>query len=140
MTVDIVAPDLPQPLLELEGLEQRLRDRERHEEFVVEVGHRIAIYPRNFVALLGPSGCGKTTLLSVLGLLRAPSNPKSLTRFSICVDDGDKLAQVDLKAAWVARRERQIERLRRRWIGFALQTGELLNALTVRENIARRYG
>ena len=124
------------PLLEIEGLEQRLKDKERHEEFVVEVGQRISIYPGNFVALFGPSGCGKTTLLSVLGLLRAPTNPSTLARFSICVEEAGHVTDVDLKAAWLSRRERQIEGLRRKWIGFALQSGELLPALTVRENIS----
>jgi ABC-type lipoprotein export system ATPase subunit len=42
----------------------------------------------------------------------------------------------DLREVWLRRRRRQVERLRREHLGFALQSGELLPALTVRENIA----
>ena len=96
----------------------------------------ITIRQGDFVALLGPSGCGKTTLLTVLGLLRSPTDPRMLSRFSIWVDDGGPPREIDLKAAWIARRYGLIETLRRKHLGFALQTGELLPALTVRENIA----
>ncbi|MCX7401521.1 MAG: ATP-binding cassette domain-containing protein [Planctomycetia bacterium] len=123
------------PVLEIEGLVQRLRDDERPEEFVVRVEPRLTIMPGDFVALLGPSGCGKTTLLTVLGLLRAPTDPRSLTRFSLWVEHEAKIQEMNLKDAWQHRRQGKIETVRRRHIGFALQSGELLPALTVRENI-----
>lgn len=123
------------PVLEIEGLVQRLRDDERPEEFVVRVEHRLTIMPGDFVALLGPSGCGKTTLLTVLGLLRAPTDPRSLTRFSLWVEHNATVKEMNLKDAWQGRRQGRIETVRRRHIGFALQSGELLPALTVRENI-----
>ncbi|MEK6238498.1 MAG: ATP-binding cassette domain-containing protein, partial [Planctomycetales bacterium] len=89
----------------------------------------------------GPSGCGKTTLLSVIGLLRHPTNPQSLTRFTLNINEptkGDDASSTthDLRDLWVRRQERRIERLRRQYVGFALQSGELLPSLTVRENIA----
>lgn len=123
-------------VLEIEGLEQRLRDPERPEEFVVYVKPRISIRQGDFVALLGPSGCGKTTLLTVLGLLRAPSNPKDLTRFALWEDTSTGRREIDLAATWANRRFGVIEKLRRKQIGFALQSGELLPSLTVAENIA----
>ncbi|NDC38144.1 MAG: ATP-binding cassette domain-containing protein [Proteobacteria bacterium] len=122
-------------LLEIDGLEQRLRDAERPEEFVVRVPQRLSIAAGDFVAILGPSGCGKTTLLSVLGLLRAPTNAAGLNAFRMCVRDGAKSESVDLAHLWKRRAHSAIERVRRRCIGFALQSGELLPALTVRENI-----
>ena len=126
---------MTKPVLEVEGLVQRLRDRERPEEFVVRVEQRLTVYPKDFVALLGPSGCGKTTLLTVLGLLRAPNELATLKQFSFWVEEGAELKEVDLKTAWQRRRRSLVEGVRRKHIGFALQSGELLPALTVRENI-----
>lgn len=123
------------PLLEIEGLEQRLRDAERPEEFVVRVPQRLAINPGDFVAILGPSGCGKTTLLTVLGLLRAPTNADAVRTFRLRVQVGDASKEVDLAGLWKRHAHSAIERVRRQFIGFALQSGELLPALTVRENI-----
>jgi len=124
------------PLLEIEGLEQRLTDKNRAEEFVVHVSRNVTICEGDFVALLGPSGCGKTTLLTVLGLLRRPTKLDQLSRFAVWVDRKGERTEMDLKQAWLRRKERKIEKIRRRHMGFALQTGELLPALTVRENIA----
>lgn len=123
-------------VLEIAGLQQRLFDRQRGEEFRVFVRQPIVITAGSFVAILGPSGCGKTTLLTVLGLLRAPSHPERLERFSIWTPGPNGPIEQDLKAAWKRRSQRQIEHLRRRHLGFALQSGELLSSLTVRENIA----
>jgi ABC-type lipoprotein export system ATPase subunit len=73
----------------------------------------------------------------VLGLLRRPSHPRTLGRFAIWVDDGrGNLREHDLKQSWLRGRTAHVERLRRSAIGFALQSGELLPALNVRENIA----
>lgn len=126
----------PNLILEIEGLEQRLRDRERAEEFVVYVEQKIAVREGDFVALLGPSGCGKTTLLTVLGLLRKPTCLDRMKRFCIGIRRDGERAEFDLLQAWRRDARRQIERARRESLGFALQSGELLPALTVRENIA----
>jgi len=126
-----------QPVLEVENLEHRLRDRARHDEFVVTVSGRLSIRPGSYVAILGPSGCGKTTLLTVLGLLRRPSAPRSLGCFRIVVDNANgKAVEYDVKELWRRNKQGYIEGLRRRHIGFALQSGELLTSLNVRENIA----
>src|SRR5258708_12098547 len=74
--------ELADPVLEINGLEHHLYDRERGEEFVVHVERPLRITRGSLVALLGPSGCGKTTLCTILGLLRAPSHPHRLTRFT----------------------------------------------------------
>lgn len=129
--------DIPQMVLELEHLEHRLLDPERGETFTVRVDQPLQIASRSLVALLGPSGCGKTTLLTVLGLLRSPSHSDSIGKFILRTPgyDGAWIEQ-DLRSIWQSNRRRSVERIRREHIGFALQSGELLPALTVRENIA----
>jgi ABC-type lipoprotein export system ATPase subunit len=125
------------PVLEVMGLEHRLYDPESGDEFVVLVERPLRIARGSLVALVGPSGCGKTTLLTILGLLRAPSRPDRLDYFRIHTrSEKGEITTTDLKETWRQGRQRVVERLRRRHVGFALQSGELLPALTVRENIA----
>src|SRR3954453_18588853 len=127
-------PELADPVLEINGLEHHLYDRQRGEEFVVHVERPLRIARGSLVALLGPSGCGKTTLLSILGLLRAPSHPDRLMRFTMYPRDSDgRVSEIAVKAVGLSRRHRVAEQLRRQHVGFALQSGELLPALTVRE-------
>lgn len=127
----------PEYLLELAGLEQRLVDAASGETFTVRVDMPLRIACRSSVALLGPSGCGKTTLLTVLGLLRSPSHPETIGQFVMRTPNAaGGWKEHDLRDIWLRRRRGQVEELRRRHLGFALQSGELLPALTVRENIA----
>ena len=124
------------PLLELEELEHRLKDPQRPEEFCIRVPGRLEILPGQFVALLGPSGCGKTTLLTVLGMLRAPSPGGKLGKFVVRASAHGRSQEFDLKELWARRKLSRIEKIRRKYVGFALQSGELLPALTVSENIS----
>jgi putative ABC transport system ATP-binding protein len=124
-----------EPVLEFGGLEHVLGTSPGN-QFCVTVDQTIRLYPRDFCAILGPSGCGKTTLLSILGLLRRPSNVSDMKVFRLRPDDGDsELSLVDLREMWIRNNSRGIDSLRRRSIGFALQSGELLTSLTVGENI-----
>ncbi|MFO1063101.1 MAG: ATP-binding cassette domain-containing protein [Pirellulales bacterium] len=126
-----------QKRFEIEGLRQRLYDPKRDEEFTVYAEQNITLYAGDFVSLLGPSGCGKTTLLSVLGLLRAPSHAKELKTFKVYLPDAKSAEKsIDLRTAWLKNRRSVIEDARRKHIGFALQSGELISSLSVRENIA----
>lgn len=127
----------PEILLELAGLEQRLVDSASGATFTIRVDMPLRIACRSSVALLGPSGCGKTTLLTVLGLLRSPTHAEKIERFVMRTPSQDGAwLEHDLRESWLKRRRRHVEELRRRHLGFALQSGELLPALTVRENIA----
>ena len=72
-----------------------------------------------YVAISGPSGCGKTTLLSILGLLDAPSGGEYLI-------NGTSVAQL----APIDR-----ARVRNREIGFIFQAFNLIGDLTVFENV-----
>jgi putative ABC transport system ATP-binding protein len=72
-----------------------------------------------FVAIMGPSGCGKSTLLNTLGLLDTPSSG-SFEFF------GEEVAR---------RSERELTGLRRDRIGFVFQSFNLIDDLTVAENV-----
>ncbi|GHT18132.1 hypothetical protein FACS1894189_5490 [Planctomycetales bacterium] len=129
-TVEQPKQDTP-PVIEVDGLEHQLRDPESGDTFTLCIDKPLTIRAGSFTTILGPSGCGKTTLLTLVGLLRKPSKPKEIKTFRIY---GDKM--YDLADLWHRGSERQIEKLRRQFIGFALQSGELLSSLTVSENIA----
>lgn len=72
-----------------------------------------------FVAIMGPSGCGKSTLLNILGLLDNPSDGKYLF--------------LDNEVSTYT--ERQRARLRKENIGFVFQNFNLIDELTVFENV-----
>jgi putative ABC transport system ATP-binding protein len=72
-----------------------------------------------FVAVMGPSGCGKSTLLNILGLLDDPDSGSFL--FS-----GVEVAGFN---------ERKRAELRKRNIGFVFQNFNLIDELTVFENV-----
>ena len=72
-----------------------------------------------FVAIMGPSGCGKSTLLNILGLLDNPDGGRYWL-------DGEEVGML---------RERQRTHLRKGRIGFVFQSFNLIDELTVEENI-----
>jgi putative ABC transport system ATP-binding protein len=72
-----------------------------------------------FVAVMGPSGCGKSTLLNTLGLLDTPTSG-SFEFF------GEEVAR---------RSERELTELRRDRIGFVFQSFNLIDDLSVAENV-----
>jgi len=83
-------------------------------------GVSLEIDPGEFVAIMGPSGCGKSTLLGVLGLLDSPTSG----RYAFFGEDD------------VARKsEGELTRLRRAHIGFVFQSFNLIDDLTVADNV-----
>ncbi len=80
----------------------------------------LAIAAGEFVAITGPSGSGKSTLLTVLGLLEAPTTGSYWFL-------GEDVARCP---------ERRRVALRRRTIGFVFQSFNLIDELTIRENVA----
>jgi len=72
-----------------------------------------------FVAIMGPSGCGKSTLLNILGLLDNPSNGKYYFLEHEVSDYSEK----------------QRARLRKQNIGFVFQNFNLIDELSVFENV-----
>jgi D-methionine transport system ATP-binding protein len=128
----------PAVILRLESLKHTLVDRDKKQCFTVNVASPLEFYAGDFIGLLGPSGCGKTTLLSILGLLRKPTDLNSVGRFELHVPaegGGQSRDIVDVREAWLRNDLRRIEALRRTQMGFALQSGELVKSLTVTENI-----
>lgn len=73
----------------------------------------------DFIAIMGPSGCGKTTLLNLLGLIDEPTEGQYLFF-------GQDVFSMN---------ERQKTELRKRNIGFVFQNFNLIDDLTVYENI-----
>ncbi len=82
-------------------------------------GIDLQIKEGEFVGIMGPSGAGKTTLLNLVASIDNP------TGGSIIID-GDDLLTMD---------EEQLARFRREKLGFLFQDFNLLDTLTVKENI-----
>jgi putative ABC transport system ATP-binding protein len=72
-----------------------------------------------FVAVMGPSGCGKSTLLNILGLL----------------DDSDSGSFIFNGVEVVDYNERKRAEMRKHNIGFVFQSFNLIDELTVYENV-----
>lgn len=72
-----------------------------------------------FVAIMGPSGCGKSTLLNIIGLLDNPSEGSYLL-------NGQEVARLT---------EDERTDLRRGTIGFVFQGFNLIDEMTVYENV-----
>lgn len=72
-----------------------------------------------FIAIMGPSGCGKSTLLNVLGMLDSCTSGSYLFNGEEVSDHNDK----------------QLAEIRKKNIGFVFQKFNLIEELTVAENI-----
>jgi putative ABC transport system ATP-binding protein len=72
-----------------------------------------------FVAMMGPSGCGKSTFLNIAGMLDTPSSGEYWF-------DGTNIAEYS---------EAQLADLRKESIGFVFQSFNLIDELTVQENV-----
>lgn len=82
-------------------------------------GVTMQIKAGDFVSIMGPSGCGKSTLLNILGLLDNPSSGE----LHFCAQDVSGLS------------ERRRAGLRKGTIGFVFQSFNLIDELTVFENV-----
>ena len=82
-------------------------------------GLSLEVNDGEFVAIMGPSGCGKSTLLSILGLLDNPTEGNYWL-------DGEEVAHL---------KESQRTAFRKGRIGFVFQSFNLIDELTVEENV-----
>ena len=79
----------------------------------------LEVKEKEFVSIMGPSGCGKSTLLNLLGLLDNPT--------------GGEYHFLDTEVSNFT--ERQRSNLRKENIGFVFQSFNLIDELTVYENV-----
>jgi putative ABC transport system ATP-binding protein len=79
----------------------------------------LEVYEGEYVAIMGPSGCGKSTLLNVLGMIDKPSSGEYLFL-------GEDVSGYS---------ERKRAGLRKNNIGFVFQSFNLIDELTVSENV-----
>jgi putative ABC transport system ATP-binding protein len=82
-------------------------------------GVDVVIHEGEFTAITGPSGSGKSTLMHIIGLLDMPS------KGSIIIDGKDVTSLND----------DEISTIRSEYVGFVFQQFNLINKLTVLENI-----
>lgn len=72
-----------------------------------------------YAAIAGPSGCGKSTLMHLIGLLDTPSS-----------------GTINMLGKDISRQsDNELSRLRNEFVGFVFQQFNLINKLTVLENI-----
>lgn len=82
-------------------------------------GVNLSIAPGEFVAIMGPSGCGKSTLLNILGVLDNPTSGSYKL-------NGTEVANM---------KEKDRTSLRKGKIGFVFQSFNLIDELTVAQNV-----
>lgn len=104
-------------MIKVENLEKIYRTEEV--ETVALNNISFEIKEGEFVAIMGPSGCGKSTLLNIIGLL----------------DDLDSGSFVFNGTEVAKFKERQRAEMRKRNIGFVFQSFNLIDELTVFENV-----
>lgn len=105
------------PIIELRDIRKtyRMGDVESH----VLQGISLSIYPGEYVCIMGPSGCGKSTMLNVLGCLDQPTSGSYLL-------GGQDVAHLN---------DDDLSQARCRNLGFIFQSYNLIQQLTVLENI-----
>jgi putative ABC transport system ATP-binding protein len=79
----------------------------------------LTIETGEFVAIMGPSGCGKSTLLNILGFLDTPSS--------------GAYRLLDQNVATMS--EARLTEFRRKYVGFVFQSFNLIDDLSVEENV-----
>jgi putative ABC transport system ATP-binding protein len=105
------------PLIQLQGIRKIFYTEEVETHALSDID--LQIRRGEYVSIAGPSGGGKTTLLSILGLLDAPSEGEYLL-------DGESVATLSAS---------ERAHVRNRQIGFVFQAFNLIGDLTVHENV-----
>lgn len=104
-------------MIQLKNLKKSFRTEEVETLALHDVD--LLIEANEFVAIMGPSGSGKSTLLNILGLLDKPTEGSYLF-------DGQEVANLS---------EAKRTQLRKGNLGFVFQNFNLIDTLTVFENI-----
>ena len=106
-------------LIELKGLTKRYGYGDTDSYALKDFD--LTIKRGEFIMIMGPSGCGKTTLLNIIGLLDRASHGEYIL-------NGENVASIS------ARRQ---AKLRAKKIGFVFQNFNLIEDLTIIDNVAR---
>ncbi len=85
-------------------------------------GINVSLSEGEYVAIMGPSGCGKSTLLNILGCLDHPTEGRYLL-------GGEDVSKFD---------DNELSAKRGAHLGFVFQSYNLIQQLTVIENIGSR--
>jgi putative ABC transport system ATP-binding protein len=115
--METVVPRTPAAVVEARGLTKSYRNEDVETRALDGVGLEVAA--GEFLAITGPSGCGKSSLLNVIGLLDPP--------------DGGSYRLLGEEVTGLP--DAALARLRRRHVGFVFQGFNLIDDLTVEENI-----
>jgi putative ABC transport system ATP-binding protein len=107
----------PEPVIELRGVEKHYQMGDT----LVKALHgvNLKILPGDYISILGPSGCGKSTMLNILGCLDQPT----IGQYFLSGQDVSQLSDDDLS------------QVRGKRLGFIFQSYNLIQQLTVVENI-----
>lgn len=82
------------------------------------------------IALIGESGCGKSTLLDILAFI---AQPTQIGAFRFRPENTGE--PINVAAHWHKKKLNPLGELRKKHIGYVMQTGGLLPYLTVRDNM-----
>ncbi|MEK9212616.1 ABC transporter ATP-binding protein [Sphingomonas sp. 2378] len=105
-------------MIRLENIQRRYVSDEVETTALHDIDLHVA--QGEFLAIMGPSGCGKSTLLNTLGTVDRPTGGRYLF--------GDRdLAAMD---------EKELARFRAETLGFVFQSFNLIDELTIEENVA----
>ncbi|WP_108422390.1 ABC transporter ATP-binding protein [Flagellimonas amoyensis] len=104
-------------MIQIQNLKKSFRTEEV--ETLALNGVNLKVAEGEFVAIMGPSGCGKSTLLNIIGMLDNPS------------DGSYKFAGHEVGGL----KESQRTQLRKGNLGFVFQSFNLIDELTVFENV-----
>ncbi|ALG60409.1 MULTISPECIES: ABC transporter ATP-binding protein [Citromicrobium] len=105
-------------VIKLENIERRYASDEVETTALVDVNLEVA--EGEFLAIMGPSGCGKSTLLNTLGTIDRPTSGHYW------------FGEEDLAAM----NEKALAKFRAAQLGFVFQSFNLIDELTIEENIA----
>jgi putative ABC transport system ATP-binding protein len=104
-------------MLKLQNISKTYRTTDVETRALQDVSFDVAA--GEFLAIMGPSGCGKSTLLNILGLLDSPSG-------GVYSFLGEDVAHAS---------EQRLTELRRASVGFIFQSFNLIDDLSVQENV-----
>ena len=123
--------------LDIEGLEHRIQNKSGQDLFVIEVDIGLRLTP----GALQPSWPQRMRAADIAFRLSGPQTPSCPSdcrrlRCWASPSNGNETETSDVADLWLRNQPAKIEQLRRRSVGFASQSGDLLSALNVRENLA----